>query len=61
MLIKQINKNLYDVFLGKGWNNWGRFLIKYTPTGKQIKQIRGIPFSKIDTEETEISLSNYQE
>lgn len=24
MFIKRLNRNLYDVFIGNGWNNWTR-------------------------------------
>jgi hypothetical protein len=57
MLIKPLNKNIVDVFLGKGWNNWGRFLLRFTPQGKQIKQIKGIPFTKAELEEIEFILN----
>lgn len=46
LIIKEVNKNIVDAFHGIGWSNWGRFLIRYTPAGVSIKQIKGIPFPK---------------
>lgn len=48
MLIKQVTKNIADAFIGTGWDNWGRFLILYTPKGVQVKQIKGTPFKRKD-------------
>lgn len=53
MLIKQVNKNISDAFIGKGFDNWGRFLIRYTPQGTVVKQIKGIPFKKEDLAQVE--------
>lgn len=58
MLIKHINKNIIDVFKNTGWNDWGRFLIRYTPTGTFIKQIKGIPFNKTDFAQVESQFNN---
>ena len=48
MLIKELNHNTIDVFVGQGWDNWGRFKIANKPDGKQLFQIKGNRFSKED-------------
>lgn len=57
IVIKAINKNIIDVFKDIGWTNWGRFFIRYTPAGIQIKQIKGIPFNKIEFSQVEASIN----
>lgn len=27
MLIKQVSKNMYDIFVGNGWENWTRLVV----------------------------------
>lgn len=42
MIIKQLSTNVFDVFVGTGWNNWSRFERK----GKTINLVKGKPLSK---------------
>lgn len=54
MLIKKAGKPyIFDVFLGKRWSFWGRFLLK--KEGKLI-QINGNKFTKEEFEEVEMRL-----
>ena len=53
MIVKKVNNNTIDVFLGEGWENWGRFKIKYGKEHNQVFQIKGIRFSKHDFAEVE--------
>jgi hypothetical protein len=46
MIIKKINNNTIDVFFGEGWENWGRFKIKYGKPITQLFQIKGTRFHK---------------
>lgn len=53
MLIKKAKPHIFDVFLGKQWNFWGRFLVK--KEGRLI-QISGNRFTKEEFEEVEMRL-----
>lgn len=46
MLIKNINKNKFDLFFNNGWENWARFEI----SNNKLHQIAGVavPFSIIN-------------
>lgn len=44
MLIKQVSKNVVDVFVGVGWKQWTRFEIR----GRLFKKIGGFPLSHDD-------------
>lgn len=57
MLIKPINKNIIDIFQGIGWHNWGRFFVRYTPSGVIVKQIKGIPFKKDEFVQVEAAVN----
>lgn len=57
IVVKEINRNIIDVFHGIGWGNWGRFFIKYTPTGVVVKQIKGIPFKKTEFAQVEAAVN----
>ena len=52
MEIKQVNHNTIDVFLGKGWDFWGRFKIKFGEH-PAIFQIAGTKFPKKEHEKLE--------
>lgn len=54
MIIKKVNHNTVDVFLGKGWDFWGRFKIKFGKEHTQVFQINGTKFPKQDHEEVEM-------
>lgn len=42
MFIKKLRKDVYDVFLGDGWNNWSR--VQRTKQG--IGVIAGLPLDQ---------------
>lgn len=42
MELKKVDKNLFDVFLGTGWNNWSRVKVNKD----DIEVIAGLPLSK---------------
>lgn len=46
MVIKKINHNTIDCFLSEGWEQWGRFKIKFGKELNQLFQIKGIRFPK---------------
>jgi hypothetical protein len=46
MEIKQLNHNTIDVFIGKGWEQWGRFKIAHKQDGVKLFQIGGNRFPK---------------
>lgn len=46
MLIKTINQNTFDVFLGMGWDNAYRFKIKFGKEQNQLFQVKGNRFPK---------------
>lgn len=42
MLIKHVNKKVFDLFFNSGWENWARFeIIKTDQHKRQLKQIAG--------------------
>ena len=41
MLVKKVNHNTIDVFLGTGWENWSRFKIKFGKEHNQLFQVKG--------------------
>lgn len=53
MVVRKVKPGMFDVFMGKGWDNWGRFITRHTQFGTQVKQIAGHPFTHIDKEEVE--------
>lgn len=38
MLIKNINKNTFDLFFNNGWENWARFSV----VDNKLQQISGV-------------------
>jgi hypothetical protein len=56
MLIKKAKQHVFDVFFGKGWKFWGRFLIK---KDKRLIQIAGNRFTREEVEEVEIRLCSH--
>lgn len=40
-----LNDKMFDVFTGKGWDNWSRFRKE---DGNKLKLIKGSPLSKQD-------------
>lgn len=46
MVIKKINHNTIDCFLQEGWDQWGRFKIKFGKDQNQLFQIKGNRFPK---------------
>ena len=55
MYIKQVNHNTVDVFIGKGWDFWGRFKLKFGEN-PQAFQIAGTKFPKREHEKLEMEL-----
>lgn len=53
MKILKVNNNTIDVFLGEGWENWGRFKVKFGKQVTQLFQIKGTRFHKKDLTELE--------
>lgn len=53
MLIKKVKPHVFDIFLGKRWSFWGRFLVK---RDNRLIQINGNKFTKEEFEEVEIRL-----
>jgi hypothetical protein len=44
MLIKHVNKKVFDLFYNNGWENWARFQISKTNDHhRKIEQIAGDP------------------
>ena len=56
MLIKKAKPRVFDVFVGKGWGFWGRFLIKHNQFGQKLIQINGNKFTREEFEEVEMRL-----
>lgn len=59
MLIKKCKPRVFDVFLGKGWKFWGRFLVKQNELGKKLIQLNGSKFTREEFEEVELKLCNH--
>jgi hypothetical protein len=59
MKVLQVNKVCYDIFKGKGWENWSRIL--WTKKRDNIKQVAGSPLSKEDLTTLHPILENYSE
>lgn len=53
MLVKKCKPHMFDIFLGKGWNFWGRFLVKREG---HLIQLKGNKFTKEEFEEVEMRL-----
>lgn len=53
MLIRKVKPNHFDVFLGNGWNFWGRFFVKHTQFNKRLVQTMGNHFNKEEFEEVQ--------
>ena len=52
MLIKKVNNNTLDVFIGIGFDYWGRFKIKFGKNApNQLFQIKGTRFPKSEMNE----------
>lgn len=49
-MIKQVNFNTIDVFLGKGWDFWGRFKIAHKQDKTHLYQIAGTRFPNQEVE-----------
>jgi hypothetical protein len=58
MLIRKAKYNQFDVFLGKGWKFWGRFLVKKSQAGQRdsLIKLKGSPFTREEIEEVEMKL-----
>lgn len=56
MLIKKVKSHQFDIFLGKGWKFWGRFLVKQNQFGKRLIQLAGNRFTREEIEEVELRL-----
>ena len=41
MLIKHINKNLFDVFINNGWENWERYNVVNNNGVRSLNRIAG--------------------
>ena len=46
MVIKTVNPTTIDVFLNKGWDNWGRFKVSHKNKETKCYQIAGVHFNK---------------
>lgn len=46
LVIKKLNHNTIDAFIGTGWDAWARFKIKFGKEKNQLFQIKGINFPK---------------
>jgi hypothetical protein len=48
MIIKKLDATHFDIFWGKGWDNWARFRIEYNPENsrKFLRQEKGIEVPK---------------
>lgn len=42
MELKKVDKNLFDLFVGLGWENWSRIQV----TNDDVKVVAGLPLSK---------------
>ena len=52
VVIKKINNNTFDAFYGEGWDNAGRFKIKFGKNApNQLFQIKGTRFPKPEMNE----------
>ena len=58
MEIKQVAKNILDVFTGQGWLNWSRFHVKYHEGKAYPKLIKGQPLNKEDFDDLCKQLAN---
>jgi|688.fasta_scaffold502775_3 hypothetical protein len=58
MLIKKAKPHMFDIFIGKGWKFWGRFLVN---KDKKLIQIKGNHFNRIEFEEVEMRLCQTQQ
>lgn len=50
LITRKINHNTFDAFFGMGFEQWGRFKVKFGKERNEIFQIKGIRFpnSKIN-------------
>lgn len=49
MLVKKVNKNTIDVFMGIGWEEWARFKISYKDKqNPKCYQVAGVKMSPND-------------
>lgn len=50
LVVRKVNHNTIDVFIGTGWENWARFKIKFGKEKNELFQVKGIRFpqSKIN-------------
>lgn len=46
MLIKEVSKGLFDVFVGVGWDHWSRFQYQK----KSLLLVKGRPLNRKDYE-----------
>ena len=46
LITKKVNNNTFDAFIGEGWENHGRFKIKFGKERNEIFQVKGIRFPK---------------
>jgi hypothetical protein len=46
LVTKKVNNNTFDAFIGEGWENWGRFKIKFGKEQKELFQVKGVRFPK---------------
>lgn len=48
IVIKPVNEQLVDVFVGNGWNHWSRFYKSFNQGKLFLKLVKGVPMSKED-------------
>jgi len=57
MIIKKVNHNTIDVFIGTGWENWSRWKIKFGKEHNQLFQVKG---SRLPKTEQQALFSQYK-
>ena len=54
MVVRKVDAHIFDVFMGKGWDNWVRVKTHRSPTGNRISIIKSaIHVNKIEKDEIE--------
>ena len=46
LLVKKVNHNTFDAFIGEGFSYWGRFKIKFGKEQNELFQVKGVRFPK---------------
>ena len=44
LITRKVNHNTIDAFFGMGWEQWGRFKIKFGKDNNELFQVKGIRF-----------------